>query len=172
MQSFGHLPFTGRDEELSLLHDIYIHTLHNERQTALIEGEAGVGKSTLVTRFLDELGSEGAMILKTNGAPSFAGFRTVFAGLLRSFLSSATPQDISASNLFELGTAGALARLAPEVRDMIPFEIPETPEETPGATHEMEQALDGLRLFILRLATRKPLVILFEDAHWFDSRTW
>ncbi len=172
MQSLGHLPFTGRDEELSLLHDIYIHTLHNERQVALVEGEAGVGKSTLVSRFLDELGSEGAMILKTYGAPSFAGFRTIFAGLLRSFLSSATPKDISASNLFELGTAGALARLAPEVRDMIPFEIPETQEELPGATHEMEQALDGLRLFILRLATRKPLVILFEDAHWFDSRTW
>ncbi len=172
MQSLGHLPFTGRDEELALLHDIYIHTLHNERQTVLIEGEAGVGKSTLVNRFLDELGSEGAMILKTYGAPSFAGFRTVFGGLLRSFLSSATPRDVSASNLFELGTAGALARLAPEVRDMIPFDISPTQEEPPNPTHEMEQTLDGLRLFILRLATRKPLVILFEDAHWFDSRTW
>ncbi|HSG98949.1 MAG TPA: tetratricopeptide repeat protein, partial [candidate division Zixibacteria bacterium] len=84
----------------------------------------------------------------------------------------ATPQELAASNLFELGSAAALSRLAPEVRDIIPFEIPEPQELDPGAAHEMEQTLDGLRLFILRLAARKPLALIFEDAHWFDLKSW
>lgn len=172
MQFTGALPFTGRDEELSALHDVYISALHNECQLALIEGDPGVGKSTLVEQFLDELGEKGALTLKTFGIPSFGGFRSTFAGLLRSFLSSASPQEFSTSNLFERGSAIALSRLAPEVRDMIPFEIPESTELDAGAAQEMEQILDGLRLFILRLAARKPLLILFEDAHWFDPKSW
>ncbi|MFQ5606687.1 MAG: BTAD domain-containing putative transcriptional regulator [Candidatus Zixiibacteriota bacterium] len=172
MQFTGALPFTGRDEELSALHDVYIGALHNECQLALVEGEPGVGKSTLVEQFLGELGEKGALTLKTFGIPSYGGFRSTFAGMLRSFLSAATPQELSTSNLFERGSATALSRLAPEVRDMIPFEIPESDNLDHGAAQEMEQILDGLRLFILRLATHKPLVLLFEDAHWFDARSW
>lgn len=172
MQPQGTLPFIGRDDELSLLHDVYMRTLHNERHTALIEGEPGVGKSTLVENFLSSLDDKGALTLKTYGAPNYGAFKTVFAGLLRSFLSLASPRELATSNLFELGAARALSRLAPEIRDIIPFEIPQSAEFDPGAAHEMEQILDGLRLFLLRLATRKPLVIVFEDAHWFDIRSW
>ncbi|MBN4076286.1 AAA family ATPase [Gemmatimonas aurantiaca] len=172
MNPAENLPFIGRDDEISLLHDIYMRTLHNERHTALIEGEPGVGKSTLVENFIAELDEKGALTLKTYGAPNYGAFKTVFAGLLRSFFSSASPRELATANLFELSAARSLARLTPEIRDIIPFEIPQTPEFDPGASHEMEQILDGLRLFLLRWATRKPLVIVFEDAHWFDIRTW
>lgn len=166
------MPFTGRREELSLLHDTYINALHNECQTALVEGEPGVGKSTMVRVFLSELGPDSALTLRTYGAPSFGGFRVIFAGLLRSVLNSRTLGEISTANLFDVGSATALSRLAPEVRDVIPFDVPESPDANLGVTHEMEQILDGLRLFILRLATRKPLILLFEDAHWYDARCW
>jgi class 3 adenylate cyclase len=48
-------PFVGREDELRLLMNRWERALEGEGQVALIEGEAGIGKSRLVQRFHEEI---------------------------------------------------------------------------------------------------------------------
>ena len=57
------IPFVGRERELRLLHDAWGRTVE-ERGCHLVTvlGEAGVGKSRLVTRLLDEVGDASCVL--------------------------------------------------------------------------------------------------------------
>jgi len=58
--------FVGRNAELTLLSDLAERAGDNEPQVALIEGEAGVGKSSLLAQFGRSLGD--AKVLRVSGA--------------------------------------------------------------------------------------------------------
>ena len=53
----GH--FVGREAELARLHDIFHISSQGERQIVFVSGEAGIGKTTLVDTFGDQLTSYG-----------------------------------------------------------------------------------------------------------------
>ena len=57
--------FVGREAELTLLSDLAEQARANEPQVALIEGEAGVGKSSLLAKFGQSLGD--AKVLRVSG---------------------------------------------------------------------------------------------------------
>jgi len=48
-------PFVGRESELALLHATFEQAQRGERQIVFLFGEAGIGKTTLVDHFLNEL---------------------------------------------------------------------------------------------------------------------
>ena len=47
--------FVGRESELRALHDAFAQASGGHSQVLIVEGEAGIGKTTLVERFLSEL---------------------------------------------------------------------------------------------------------------------
>ena len=52
-------PFVGRDQELASLHAAFTRAQRGERQIAFVSGEAGIGKTTLVDRLLDQVRASG-----------------------------------------------------------------------------------------------------------------
>jgi predicted ATP-dependent serine protease len=60
--------FVGRHDELRALHDAYGDASGANSQVLVVEGEAGIGKTTLVERFLSELPA--ARILRAGGDES------------------------------------------------------------------------------------------------------
>ena len=49
----------GRDEELSVLHEVYKKVRAGDGQVVLIAGEAGIGKSRLVDELIAQLQNDG-----------------------------------------------------------------------------------------------------------------
>jgi DNA-binding CsgD family transcriptional regulator/tetratricopeptide (TPR) repeat protein len=60
--------FVGRLDELRVLHDAFEETSGGRSQVVLLEGEAGIGKTTLVERFLSELPA--TRVLRASGDES------------------------------------------------------------------------------------------------------
>ncbi|HYA45228.1 MAG TPA: AAA family ATPase, partial [Acidimicrobiales bacterium] len=58
--------FVGREAELAVLAELAERARSNQPQAALIEGEAGVGKSSLLAKFAASLG--GARVVRASGA--------------------------------------------------------------------------------------------------------
>ena len=75
--------FVGRTDHIAALHTLYAEVGDGAARTLVIDGEAGVGKTTLVHRFLAELAPE--RVLSADGDESEAGIRFAIADqLLRS----------------------------------------------------------------------------------------
>jgi hypothetical protein len=47
--------FVGREAELGVLHDAFVEASAGQLRVLVVEGEGGIGKTTLVDRFLAEL---------------------------------------------------------------------------------------------------------------------
>ena len=60
--------FVGRESELRALHDAFAEASGGHSQVLLVEGEAGIGKTTLVERFLSEL--QAIRVLRASGDES------------------------------------------------------------------------------------------------------
>ena len=60
--------FVGRERELRALHDAFAEASGGQSQVVVVEGEAGIGKTTLVERFLSELPA--TRVLRASGDES------------------------------------------------------------------------------------------------------
>jgi DNA-binding CsgD family transcriptional regulator len=60
--------FVGRDTELRILHDAFVSSCAGHSQVLVVEGEAGIGKTTLIERFLSQLPT--ARVLRASGDES------------------------------------------------------------------------------------------------------
>ncbi|MEV0293690.1 AAA family ATPase [Nocardia sp. NPDC050710] len=147
--------FVGRGGELATL----LEAVTEPRVRAvLVTGEAGIGKSRLVTEFGARLSADTLVLIGrcpefgNEGVP-FAPFIAVMRGLIRAY------------------GADALTALLPGVHPALARWLPDLATETPT----VEDEYDRLRLFgelltlIERLASTRPLVLILEDLHWADD---
>jgi ATP/maltotriose-dependent transcriptional regulator MalT len=152
----------GRADQLSALHGALARAGSGEPGTVLVGGEAGVGKSRLVSEFAGEAERAGARVLTggclelgADGLP-FAPFTSVLRELVR---------DLGADGVAGLlpgGAARELARLLPE------FGEPAGPDEAGAARARL---FEQMLILLEQLADRDPLVLIVEDAHWADRST-
>ena len=152
----------GRAGQLASLDAALAAAAGGSPAAVLVGGEAGVGKSRLVSEFAARSRGTGARVLAggclelgADGLP-FAPFTSALRELVR---------DLGAGGVAELlpgGSARELARLLPE------FGEPAGPGDAGEARARLfEQVLT----LIERLAERDPVVFVIEDAHWADRST-
>nr|GLJ82667.1 hypothetical protein GCM10017588_13920 [Microbispora rosea subsp. aerata] len=119
----------------------------------LVTGEAGIGKTTLVTNAVEEARRLGALVLggacwESDNAPGYWPWVQVLRGMRR----GAAPGEWAAAE--EAGGAGLAALLG----------------ESPGG-----DALEGFRLYdavtsaLVAVSQTRPLVVVLEDLHWADT---
>ncbi len=146
--------FVGRDEQLSCLHDALRRAAAGRPGMLLVAGEAGVGKSRLVSRFADEAGRAGTLVA-VGGAAPLTGGALPYAPLLQALRAAE-----AACERAEL--AGVLAELT---------------GDRPAADRTREPEVGRGLLFghicdaISRLGPIGPLLLVLEDLHWSDSGT-
>jgi predicted ATPase/class 3 adenylate cyclase len=168
----------GRAAERQRLEDVTRQFLRDRTSgVVLIEGEAGIGKSTLVVDVLRRAHKlnlttwVGAALAIERSTPYFV-WRTVFRQLFR-LDTAVPPADQRRRVLNHLAFDPALEPLAPLLDAVLTLDFPATPE-----TAEMfgEVRLNTTNALLVRLlareAERAPLQLVLEDCHWLDSASW
>jgi DNA-binding CsgD family transcriptional regulator/tetratricopeptide (TPR) repeat protein len=152
----------GRGVELRVLEAALDRAVAGSRETVLVAGEAGVGKSRLVGELLARAGAAGAIGLR-GSCIQLEGGGIPFGPLVEMLRALAGTSD-GGELASVVGPAQAeLGRLVPELADP-------AVEEEPAA-RDAGQTLELFRGAIARLAARRTLLLVFEDVQWTDPST-
>ena len=165
-------PLVGRDEEIDLLLRRWARAKSGDGQIVLVSGEAGLGKSRITAEFEERLHAEPHLRLRHFCSPyhqDSALFPVIdqlgrAAGFAR--------DDPPASRLEKL--EALVARTAPpedvallaEVMSLPASERNHLPNLSPQ--RKKERTLEALIRRLESLAHEKPVVTVWEDAHWLD----
>ncbi|HEX6137726.1 MAG TPA: adenylate/guanylate cyclase domain-containing protein [Casimicrobiaceae bacterium] len=169
----------GRQEELGLLIRSWEASRNGHGQVVLIQGEAGIGKSRLVTALRAQAERDEYVWVATRCSPyhTSTSLHPVVEHLKR--VIGWTPGDGSEERLAKLESALATQSFLPTERAVplyaallalplpagryAPLEL--DPEE------QREQTLDALVGWLLEEAERKPVLRVWEDVQWADPTT-
>ncbi len=171
-------PMVGREESLDRLFEALKQTqVEKNRQIVFITGEAGVGKSRLISEFrktlyrLDVKIFQGACLDYTRTRPLW-----VVIDLIKDILRL---PDGASGSLQRKILQNHLHQLNLPVDETLPYlaHILELPEADPDWAARLEQ-LDpaimqrqiyaALRQFLMAEIGQTPTVLIFEDLHWVD----
>jgi tetratricopeptide (TPR) repeat protein len=161
----------GREPHLATLHGARSAVLGGQARIVVVSGPSGVGKSTLVSRFLAEVKNVGAATViagrcyERESVPFKAvddlidSLCQVLSGLSKHEVQNVLPRSI-----------GALARLFPLLEQI--DAIREAARSAPPSDDSPEQrrlAFRALRELLVRLCARTRLVLYIDDAQWGDD---
>jgi len=164
----------GREEETSLLLRLWTRAMAGEGQIVLLSGEAGLGKSRLTVALEERLAIESYFRLRYFCSPHHQD-STLFPfvdqlGQAAGFGRDDTP----ASKIEKLQALAACADLPDEdvafLLDLLALPMPEgqsLPNLNPAK--KKQRILEVLSRHIESLARQRPVVVIFEDAHWIDA---
>ena len=164
--------FVGRVRELELLEGHLARALAREPRFVLIEGESGIGKSTLAGRFVRAARREGALCFQgrcyeREHLPYVAFDRAVDALALslsrwpRARIEPMKPALRAASRIFS-----ALLVLLDEADRGAPDSLPSLdPHE------QTRRAFDGFCTLLRHCQAEAPLVFVLDDLQWADEES-
>ncbi len=172
-------PMIGRLTERALLED-RLNALHTRREggTVLIEGEAGIGKTRLIAELVALAGAHEVRVLTAAAdiverSTAYYAWRPVFAevfGLQQRLGDADAARARVARRMADFPT---LHRLTPLLSAVLAVQIPDNAftAEMQGDTRA-DNTNHLLSTILSDIATREPVVLVIEDAHWLDSSSW
>jgi class 3 adenylate cyclase len=173
----GLTPLVGRESEVLLLLERWVHSQDGRGQVVLLSGEAGIGKSRLVEVLREHVISQGATRLVFRCSPYHqqSVLYPVIDHLQRFLHWDST--DAPEAKLEALEQALRMSRLpledvTPLFAALLSLPHPEhypilnlTPQRQRQKTH------DTLVAWLLEEAERQPVLAVWEDPHWADPST-
>ena len=178
--SEGATPLVGRDREMLELLDAWIRTQAGEGQLVTLVGDAGVGKSRLITELLEKVGTNVAIRVLRARCLSYGQEISLWliADLLRALFGIkeqdaleeiGTKLRVGITALLK-GTAGDVQAEATDVLGEVLGLPPGSSLLTNAGAQIRRQALiRDLRLLLGALSERAPTVLVLEDLHWIDE---
>ena len=166
----------GREEEIELLMRRWGRAKTGEGQVVLISGEAGIGKSRLTAALLENLASELHTRLRYFCSPQHtdSAFYPVIGQIERA--AGFARDDTLELKLNKLDALLALTS-APKQDVALVAELLSIPNDGRYTTVDLspqqrrQKTLNALTAQMEGLAQTKPLLMIFEDAHWADPTT-
>jgi class 3 adenylate cyclase/tetratricopeptide (TPR) repeat protein len=175
-------PLMGRDDQLEALESLYQRVAREKApQLVTLIGEAGVGKSRLLREFERRVGKHQPAPTVRTGRSLPYGTGIVFwalaevlraeCGIVDSDSSEQAWHKLSAyvRDLFN-GNGDDGDRKAALIGRLLGVDVPpELAPEERDPERLRESFFSALRAGIEATATRRPLIIAFEDIHWADD---
>ena len=156
--------FVGRTEQLARLEAALEAAADGEPRVVLVGGEAGVGKTRLVTEFSTRARRRGAQTL-AGGCYELSGGGLPYGPIVGMLRGIARRLDVVARRE-RLGALVDLLELLPSGEES------SEAAEQPGEAGTAQARLFGLLLDLLdRLGQAGPVVLVIEDAQWADWST-
>ena len=151
----------GRDGELRRLLDLLDDAADGRPTHALISGDAGVGKTRLVSELAARAASRGFTVL--SGRCAELGDSIAYLPLADALRAATTGPAPDQALLDAIAARPVLGRLLPDRGSSPP------PADLPGLA---QQQLFGAVLGMLaELASERPVLLVLEDLHWADRST-
>jgi class 3 adenylate cyclase/tetratricopeptide (TPR) repeat protein len=169
----GLTDLVGRDEELELLLRRWTKAKTGEGQVVLVSGEAGIGKSRLTAALMERLADEPHTCVRYFCSPQHAD--SAFFPIIRQMERAAefTHDDSAQAKLDKLDDL--LAQSFTSTQDAALFaEMLSLPNDGRYPRLEMapqqrrQKTLEALIGQLEALRRQKPVLMIFEDAHWAD----
>jgi len=160
----GH--FVGREPELEELRTAYRQLAAGRGSLVCVSGEPGLGKTTLVERFLSEI--SGATVTRGRCSESLAGseaYLPVFEAV-NDLLRAAGASSAVARTLKSVAPAWYLAVVISSSEDS---------SASPGSEAKTAISREGVKreiaTFFEELCRIRPVILFLEDLHWADLST-
>ena len=167
----------GRTGEMDRLETALDRVLDGTGGAAVVEGEAGIGKSRIVAALRAASATRGITWrfgitdAMSQSTPYYA-WRGVFEGIFE-IGEIEDPAERGERVLAHLGDDDELLRRAPLLNAIVQTTFPET-EHTRQLTGQARA--DNTRSLLVSLLRRAsdavPTIVVLEDAHWMDSASW
>jgi predicted ATPase/DNA-binding winged helix-turn-helix (wHTH) protein len=157
----------GREAELAQLHRWLRQALAGTRQVVFVTGEAGLGKTTLIEAFLQELDGYGALWIGRGQCIEHYGVGEAYLPVLEAL--GQLCKEPGGREVVSL-----LVKQAPTWMVQMPWLVTGAELETlqrrvMGATQE--RMLREMAEALAVVAATRPLVLVLEDLHWSDPST-
>lgn len=138
-------------------------TFAGHGQVALIAGEPGIGKTTLLQQLQSDALAAGAFAAwgrcwAGDGVPAFWPWMQLVRSVVETTEPAALAEDLG------LGAA-EIAQIVPEVRARFPDLAPPIRLDP---DQERFRVFESITSFLIRVAMRRPLVLIVDDLHWAD----
>ncbi|HEX2278929.1 MAG TPA: AAA family ATPase [Candidatus Tectomicrobia bacterium] len=157
----------GREAEREQLQRCFQRALGGNRQVVFVTGEAGLGKTTLVETFLQEVDGFGALSVGRGQCIEHYGVGEAYLPVLEAL--GQLCKEPAGQELISL-----LAKQAPTWLVQMPWlvsgaELDALQRRVMGATQE--RMLREMAEVIAVVAAERPLILVLEDLHWSDYAT-
>ena len=171
------IPLVGREEELQLLLARWRRAAEGEGQVVLLSGEPGIGKSRIVQALREHLAGQPYTPLSHYCSPYHTasalypviGLLERAAGFTRDDPPEARLDKLEA--LLAQGTE-QLAETVPLIGDVLGVAAGERyPSPDLSPQRKAQRTLEVLVQQVEGLASRQPVLALYEDVHWIDPTT-
>lgn len=163
--------FVGRNRELVALWQAFEHVTRGDSKTVFVQGLSGMGKTTLVERFLARASSEGrAVVLRGRCHEREEVPFKALDGIVDALTRHLARLDPTAAALVLPRELHTLTRVFPVLR-----RVPVIARAR-GRVSQIEEPIElrrvafaALRELLQRLGDRQPLVLFADDLHWADE---
>ncbi len=159
--------FVGRAAEFDVLRQQWHLARAGHTLLVFVTGEAGMGKSRLVSELAAEVHAYGGRVLL--GA-CYEDVDEPYGPFAQAIVGDAARLSDAEVRSRAGDAGGALARLAPELARLLPMSAGRP--QAGGIDESARTAvLDGIRQWLAASASSAPLLLVVEDFHWSTSTT-
>jgi len=135
----------------------------------LVRGRSGIGKTTLIRRFLRGLG-DSVFVLEGRCFEREAVPFKMLDGVVDALTGAMVGLPMQLAEQLAPRDIGSLVRLFPVLRRVPKFaELAQQTTALPDPQEMRRRGFGALRNLLGRLARMRPLVLFFDDAHWGDA---
>ena len=179
LRKIQELPLIGRRLELNKLQEIFAKVRLGNSQVVSVIGEAGIGKSKLVYELRKLLG-ENQHIFESRGieylkvSPYFV-LKEMLKGIF-GIIDNDSPKTASRKVIeFVNRTADrGMMKSIPFFHYLLSLELTRDEYnrlESMNPEDRIRLINEAILSLLIRMAKRKPLIIIFDDCHWVDKET-